>query len=148
MEDYTDLNTGNTAVLGTIGVLVTALLREGLTNLEVQTRVKEKFPDSRTTLASVSSHRQRMRRAGEKIPTSATARARRADWNGVTERVTKREHTVGWFVEEAIRAGRTNAEVLELVREKFPLAKTSHASVVWYRSQMRLRITPVEQTKR
>lgn len=45
--------------------------------------------------------------------------------------------TVGKVAEAAIEERKTNDEVLQLVREKFPHAKTSPASVAWYRSQMR-----------
>lgn len=95
--------------------------------------------------ACVSFYRRQMKLAGEEVPTSPTARARRADWQGVTERVSKREHTVGWMAEEAIRAGYSNAEALELVREMFPHARTSPASIAWYRSQMRARGAPGAQ---
>jgi hypothetical protein len=45
--------------------------------------------------------------------------------------------TVGETAREAIRAGMTNAEALEAVRERFPHAKTTPASIAWYRSQLR-----------
>ncbi len=45
--------------------------------------------------------------------------------------------TVGEVARRAIAAGKTNAEALELVRDRFPHAKTTPASIAWYRSQMR-----------
>lgn len=45
--------------------------------------------------------------------------------------------TVGETAREAIRAGKTNAEALESVRGRFPHAKTTPASIAWYRSQLR-----------
>lgn len=45
--------------------------------------------------------------------------------------------TVGETARKAIGAGKTNAEALEVVRERFPHAKTTPASIAWYRSQMR-----------
>jgi metal-responsive CopG/Arc/MetJ family transcriptional regulator len=45
--------------------------------------------------------------------------------------------TIGEVAREAIRAGKTNADVLEMVRAKFPHARTTLASIAWYRSQMR-----------
>jgi hypothetical protein len=45
--------------------------------------------------------------------------------------------TIGDAAEDAIRRGRTNREVLELVRAKFPHGATSLESVAWYRSRLR-----------
>jgi predicted transcriptional regulator len=45
--------------------------------------------------------------------------------------------TIGEMARKAIAAGKTNAEALELVRDKFPHARTTPASIAWYRSQMR-----------
>lgn len=45
--------------------------------------------------------------------------------------------TIGKAAREAIARGKTNAQVLDLVRAKFPHAQTTPASVAWYRSQMR-----------
>lgn len=45
--------------------------------------------------------------------------------------------TIGKVAREAIGKGRTNEEVLDLVRARFPHARTTPASVAWYRSQMR-----------
>lgn len=45
--------------------------------------------------------------------------------------------TVGDTAVALIREGMTNQEVLEAVRERFPAAKTSAASVSWYRSTLR-----------
>lgn len=44
---------------------------------------------------------------------------------------------VGAVAVEAIRAGKTNEEALEAVRAEFPDAKTSLASVNWYRNKLR-----------
>lgn len=45
--------------------------------------------------------------------------------------------TIGKVATDAIADGRTNAEVLDLVRARFPHARTTPSSVAWYRSQMR-----------
>ena len=45
--------------------------------------------------------------------------------------------TIGEVARKAIGAGKTNAEALALIQQKFPHAKTTPASVAWYRSQMR-----------
>ncbi len=44
---------------------------------------------------------------------------------------------IGDVVIEALRAGGTNSDALTEARKKFPNAKTSPASVAWYRSHLR-----------
>ncbi|KFH18462.1 hypothetical protein ELZ19_06930 [Brucella abortus] len=44
---------------------------------------------------------------------------------------------VGAVAIEAIRAGKTNEEALEAVKAEFPDAKTSLASINWYRNKLR-----------
>lgn len=44
---------------------------------------------------------------------------------------------VGDLAKELIRAGKTNEETLDAIKEKFPEAKTSMASVNWYRNKLR-----------
>lgn len=44
---------------------------------------------------------------------------------------------VGEFVKAQILAGKDNDKILELVAAKFPEAKTSSASINWYRSALR-----------
>lgn len=44
---------------------------------------------------------------------------------------------VGDLVKEVVRSGGTNAEALAAVRSRFPEARTSPASVAWYRSHLR-----------
>lgn len=44
---------------------------------------------------------------------------------------------VGAYAMECIMDGYSNEEVVEMVLEKFPSAKTSKASVAWYRSKMK-----------
>lgn len=45
--------------------------------------------------------------------------------------------TIGDVAVEAIRAGKTNQEALDAVKAKFPEAKTTLASVNWYRNKLR-----------
>ena len=47
------------------------------------------------------------------------------------------EETIGRTAERAILDGKSNREALDIVREKFPHARTSPASVAWYRSKLR-----------
>lgn len=44
---------------------------------------------------------------------------------------------VGTVAIDAIRAGRTNEQALEAVKKEFPDAKTSLASINWYRNKLR-----------
>lgn len=44
---------------------------------------------------------------------------------------------VGTVAIEAIKAGKTNEEALEAVKAEFPDAKTSLASINWYRNKLR-----------
>ncbi len=44
---------------------------------------------------------------------------------------------VGTVAIEAIMAGKTNEEALEACRKAFPEAKTSLASINWYRNKLR-----------
>lgn len=45
--------------------------------------------------------------------------------------------TIGELARKVIAEGKTNAEALDVVRKRFPHAKTTAASIAWYRSQMR-----------
>ncbi|MEE8608967.1 MAG: hypothetical protein V3S55_15290 [Nitrospiraceae bacterium] len=51
------------------------------------------------------------------------------------EKVAKRG--VGTVAIEAIRAGKTNEETLAVVKKEFPEAKTTMASINWYRNKLR-----------
>lgn len=44
---------------------------------------------------------------------------------------------VGTVAIEAVKAGKTNEQALEAVKKKFPDAKTSLASINWYRNKLR-----------
>jgi len=48
----------------------------------------------------------------------------------------KGKETIGNLATQAIRNGMTNEQILELVKAVFPNAKTSNASINWYRSQL------------
>ncbi len=49
----------------------------------------------------------------------------------------KRNRGVGRVARNALRAGMTNAEALEHVRETFPGARTTLACIQWYRHDLR-----------
>ncbi len=50
---------------------------------------------------------------------------------------TERWKSVGETARRELEAGKTNQEVLDLIKDKFPGASTSLASVSWYRSKLR-----------
>ena len=49
------------------------------------------------------------------------------------------KETISRAAEKAIKTGATNEETLLAVKEKFPHAATSTASISWYRSKLRKR---------
>jgi hypothetical protein len=51
--------------------------------------------------------------------------------------VKEKKRGVGDVAVEAIKAGKTNEEALTAVRAEFPDAKTSLASINWYRNKLR-----------
>ena len=56
---------------------------------------------------------------------------------GKTEATKAPKTGVGTVALKAIRAGKTNDEALEAVKAAFPEAKTSLASINWYRNKAR-----------
>ena len=54
-----------------------------------------------------------------------------------TEKKAAPKRGVGTVAIEAITAGKTNEEALDACREAFPDAKTSLASINWYRNKLR-----------
>lgn len=55
----------------------------------------------------------------------------------MTEETKTPRRGVGAVIREAIRAGKTNEEALDAVKAEFPDAKTTLASVSWYRNEQR-----------
>lgn len=49
----------------------------------------------------------------------------------------ERWESIGQVAEAAMLAGLTNSETLEKVRKQFPKARTSPASIAWYRVKLR-----------
>ena len=49
----------------------------------------------------------------------------------------KKTKGVGATVIEALKKDKTNQQVLDLIRKKFPDSKTSLASINWYRTKAR-----------
>lgn len=55
----------------------------------------------------------------------------------MTEEVKTQKRGVGTVAREAIIDGSTNEQALEAVQAEFPEAKTSLASINWYRNKLR-----------
>lgn len=55
----------------------------------------------------------------------------------MAEEQKEKKRGVGDAAIDAIRAGKTNEEALEAVKAEFPDAKTSLASINWYRNKLR-----------
>ena len=53
------------------------------------------------------------------------------------DKIKEPKRGVGIVAQEAIKAGMTNEEALAVVQEEFPEAKTSLASINWYRQKLR-----------
>lgn len=56
-----------------IGTVVREALLEGVTNAVALERVKAEFPESSTSLQTISWYRGKLRKEGEKVPTAAEA---------------------------------------------------------------------------
>ncbi len=58
-----------------VGDLAKDLIRNGKTNEEVLATVKEKFPEAKTSMASINWYRNKLRNDGEKVPTARELKA-------------------------------------------------------------------------
>lgn len=78
--------------------------------------------------------------AAAKVPTKSVAPAKKpgrpAGPKKPEAEKKPRGHGIGAFCMELLRQGKSNAEVLEAVAKRFPEAKTSAASVSWYRNKI------------
>ena len=110
----------------TIGAVAGDAIREGLTNEQALERVLEEFPYARTTKATIGKYRRTIRNQGEDVPTEAQARFEAG-----------RGPTAGSVAMDAIRAGKTTRQVVEIVKARFPKSRISESSVNSYRSRLR-----------
>jgi hypothetical protein len=63
----------------TIGRVAEKALRDGLSNEEVLQAVKDAFPESNTSMASVNWYRNKLRSDGESVPASRDIRRARRE---------------------------------------------------------------------
>ena len=145
----------------TIGSVASDAIREGLTNEQALERVLAEFPYARTTKHTIGKYRRMLRSGGEPVPTAAQARAEAAHGQPSTSSDKRRSappprprgassdrrrsappserETVGSVAMNAIRDGKTNRQVVEIVEARFPEARISGSSVNSYRSRLRRR---------
>lgn len=94
---------------------------------------KERAEAADKRLASVKE-----RAATERAERKVTPKAPKAPKAAPTKREPKpKGQGIGAFCMGLIQAGKSNEDVLAAVAEKFPDAKTSAASVAWYRSKLK-----------
>ncbi len=151
-----------------IGTIIKETLLQDSTNEEVLAAVQFEKPEAKTSTATVSWYRNQMRKAGEPVKTShEVKRARKeatkkaptkkapvkAKAAAKTKAVAKRRkevtdektpRAIGTIIKEALLQDSTNEEVLAAVQFEKPEAKTSTATVSWYRNQMRKAGEPVK----
>ena len=132
--------------LKTISAVIEHALRGGKSNEEALRDVKRAFPKAKTAMATVSGLRSKLRKSGAPIPSQYEARAK--DGGGqktptlraskpMAQVKEKSFKTIGLTVEHYIRQGRSNDEVLRVVKQAFPKAKTAMATVSGIRSRLR-----------
>ncbi len=137
----------------TIGSVASDAIREGLTNEQALERVLAEFPYARTTKHTIGKYRRMLRNGGEPVPTAAQAKAEAAHRQPSTSPSRPRgassdrrrstppseRETVGSVAMNAIRDDKTNRQVVEIVKARFPEAQISGSSVNSYRSRLRRR---------
>lgn len=147
------VGTAPAAARKTIGSVASDAIREGLTNEQALERVLAEFPYARTTKHTIGKYRRMLRNGGEPVPTAAQARAEAAHGQPSTSPSRPRgassdrrrsappseRETVGSVALNAIRDGKTNRQVVEIVKAHFPEARISGSSVNSYRSRLRRR---------
>ena len=151
-----------------IGTIIKEALLQDSTNEEVLAAVQFEKPEAKTSTSTVSWYRNQMRKAGEPVKTSHEVKRTRkeaakkapakkapikAKAAAKTKAVAKRRKNVtdektpraiGTIIKETLLQDSTNEEVLAAVQFEKPEAKTSTATVSWYRNQMRKAGEPVK----
>jgi urease gamma subunit len=69
------------------------------------------------------------------ITMAAKKKAAKKKAAGTKALVTRKSAGIGVFIKEQIKAGKSNADIAEATKMKFPDAKTTAASVSWYRGK-------------
>lgn len=84
---------------------------------------------------------ERLDKRASKVVADKSPKSSKADKPAKSEKVKKdlapKAKGIGAFCMDLIKKGKDNAAVLEAVLEKFPDAKTSAASVAWYRNKLK-----------
>jgi SPP1 gp7 family putative phage head morphogenesis protein len=96
-----------------IGGRTSSLIRQGFTNDEIAARIREEFPDAKTTAKSVASTRSRLKKAGQ-IPT-----------------------TIGASIEGLLLDGLPDAQILTAIKRLYPNANTTIKSIQSVKSRLK-----------
>ena len=113
----------------TIAVLIRQGLLEEKTPAQILRNVKKHFPEARTTAATIHNYRSEMRKQGIDVKTIRPKKSKKV--------TPSKKENITSVVHSAIKAGKTNDEVIATVKEHFPKAKTGLNMVVMHRTKLR-----------
>lgn len=119
----------------TIASIIRSGLLNGKTPEQILAAVQKAFPDAKTSAATVHNYRSQLRKEGLNVPTVRTSS--KSKGKATSRRAAPARRTITLAIRDALRAGKSNDEVLDAVKAEFPKAKTSRNTVVIQRSQMR-----------
>lgn len=118
-------------------------IKQGKTNEEVLAVILKRCPGAKTTLNAVAWYRNDLRKRDKSVPYSREISFKRnAKKRGKIKPKVKQRNTsapIGDAISAALRAGKTNQEVLVIIKKKHPKAKTTLNSIAWYRNDLRNR---------
>lgn len=115
MEHTEELNENTKVKAPGVGDLAKDLIRSGHTNEEVLAAVKEKFPEAKTSMASINWYRNKLRGDGEEVP---TARELKADAKAGTKAAKEAEKAEKAAAKAAEKAAKAEAKAAEKAEKK------------------------------
>lgn len=114
---------------------VSHIIRDGLLNglspQAIIAEVKAAAPASKASRAAITNERSRLRKEGHDVPTVRDAKEKPAKPAKAKKRI------LSSVIRDELLAGKSNAEILELVKAEFPEAKSHRSRIFMLRSQMR-----------
>lgn len=125
----TPVRAGRKQSTGTIAAVIREGLLAGKTTDAVLQTIKQRFPEAKTTRATIHNYRSALRK--ERVELTTPSRAKKNKKRNPAKR------TITKVIEEALLVGKTNDETLDQVRQEFPDAKTTRNTVVIQRSKLR-----------
>jgi len=96
-----------------VGDVAKELIRGGKTNEEVLAAVKEQFPDSKTSMASINWYRNKLRSDGEDVPTARELKADSKAEEKAAKEQAKAEKKAKAEAEKAEKKAKAEAEKAE-----------------------------------